>query len=71
VDDVGTRDWISSARSSGRCEDSRDRRTEAEEPTAAAVAGGGRVVDDENAPAFVVLADPQGNKACVWASLTR
>jgi hypothetical protein len=62
VDDVGTR---------GRCEDSRDRRTEAEEPTAAAVAVGGRVVDDENAPAFVVLADPQGNKACVWASLTR
>jgi hypothetical protein len=40
----------------GGYEDSRAGRTEAEERIAAAVAVGGRVVDDENAPAFVVLA---------------
>lgn len=43
----------------------------AEERIAAAVAAGGRVVDEENAPAFVVLADPEGNRACVCTSLTR
>lgn len=43
----------------------------AEERIAAAVAAGGRVVDDENAPAFVVLADLEGNKACVCTCLTR
>lgn len=32
---------------------------------AAALAAGGVLVDDSTAPAFVVLADPQGNKACV------
>lgn len=31
----------------------------------AALAAGGVLVDDSAAPAFVVLADPQGNKACV------
>jgi 4a-hydroxytetrahydrobiopterin dehydratase len=37
----------------------------------AAVAAGGRVVDDQNAPAFVVLADPDGNRACVCTALER
>ena len=32
---------------------------------AAAVAAGGTVVDDSEAPSFSVLADPQGNRACV------
>jgi 4a-hydroxytetrahydrobiopterin dehydratase len=31
----------------------------------AALAAGGSVVDESEAPAFVVLADPDGNKACV------
>jgi len=31
----------------------------------AALAVGGRLVSDQRAPAFVVLADPQGNKVCV------
>lgn len=31
----------------------------------AAVQAGGTVVDDSNAPSFTVLADPEGNKACV------
>jgi len=43
----------------------------AEERIAAAVSAGGRVVDDENAPSFVVLADPEGNKACVCTCLNR
>ncbi|MDQ3484098.1 MAG: 4a-hydroxytetrahydrobiopterin dehydratase [Actinomycetota bacterium] len=43
----------------------------AEERIAAAVAAGGRLVDDENAPSFVVLADPEGNKACVCTCLDR
>jgi len=43
----------------------------AEERIAAAVAAGGHVVDDQNAPSFVVLADPEGNKACVCTSLDR
>lgn len=38
---------------------------------AAAVAAGGRVVDDREAPSFVVLADPEGNKACVCTFLDR
>jgi 4a-hydroxytetrahydrobiopterin dehydratase len=41
------------------------------ERIAAAVAAGGRVVDDGNAPAFVVLADPEGNRACVCTCLDR
>ena len=43
----------------------------AQERVAAAVAAGGRVVDDASAPSFVVLADPEGNKACVCTSLDR
>jgi len=43
----------------------------AEERIATAVAAGGRVVNDENAPSFVVLADPEGNKACVCTCLNR
>jgi 4a-hydroxytetrahydrobiopterin dehydratase len=37
----------------------------AEQRIAAAVAAGGTVVTDEHAPRFWVLADAQGNKACV------
>ena len=37
----------------------------AEERVAAAVAAGGRLVTDEYAPAFWVLADAHGNKVCV------
>lgn len=43
----------------------------AEERIAAAVAAGGRVVDEENAPSFVVLADPEGNRVCVCTFLDR
>lgn len=42
-----------------------------EERVAAAVAAGGRVVDDGQAPSFVVLADPEGNKVCVCTCLDR
>ena len=38
---------------------------------AAAVAAGGVVVDDSEAPAFTVLADPDGNKVCICTSLER
>lgn len=38
---------------------------------AAAVDAGGQVVDDSNAPSFVVLADAEGNKACVCTCLER
>lgn len=37
----------------------------AEQRIAAAVAAGGRVVDDSRSPSFVVLADPEGNRACI------
>jgi 4a-hydroxytetrahydrobiopterin dehydratase len=37
----------------------------AEQRIAAAVAAGGIVVDDSEAPSFVVIADQDGNKACV------
>jgi 4a-hydroxytetrahydrobiopterin dehydratase len=43
----------------------------AKERIAAAVAAGGRVVDDEEAPSFVVLADLEGNQACVCTCLNR
>lgn len=43
----------------------------AEERISAAVAAGGTVVDNENAPSFVVLADPEGNRTCVCTSLDR
>ncbi|HWU33548.1 MAG TPA: 4a-hydroxytetrahydrobiopterin dehydratase [Marmoricola sp.] len=38
---------------------------EAEARIAAACAAGGTVVDASEAPSFTVLADPQGNRACV------
>jgi 4a-hydroxytetrahydrobiopterin dehydratase len=41
----------------------------AEERIAAAVAAGGIVVDDSQAPAFTVIADQDGNKACVCTTL--
>jgi 4a-hydroxytetrahydrobiopterin dehydratase len=34
---------------------------------AAALAAGGRIVDDSNAPAAWTLADPAGNRVCVCA----
>lgn len=36
-----------------------------EERVAVAIAAGGRLVTDEQAPAWWVLADPEGNEACV------
>lgn len=38
---------------------------EAERRVAAALAAGGRLVSDSRAPAFWILADPEGNEACV------
>jgi 4a-hydroxytetrahydrobiopterin dehydratase len=43
----------------------------AEGRIAAAVAAGGTVVDDTEAPSFTVLADPDGNKVCICTSLDR
>ncbi|MES4904754.1 MULTISPECIES: VOC family protein [unclassified Streptomyces] len=43
----------------------------ADERIAAAVAAGGTLVDDSQAPAFTVLADPEGNKVCVCTALER
>jgi 4a-hydroxytetrahydrobiopterin dehydratase len=43
----------------------------ADERIAAAVASGGSVVDDSEAPSFTVLADPDGNKVCVCTCLER
>jgi 4a-hydroxytetrahydrobiopterin dehydratase len=40
-------------------------REEAEARLAAAVAAGGRVVDDSEAPASWILADRSGNKVCI------
>lgn len=37
----------------------------------AALAAGGTVVNDDEAPAFTVLADPQGNKVCLCTYLER
>jgi len=37
----------------------------------AAMAIGGSVVDDSEAPSFTVLADPDGNKACICTCLER
>lgn len=42
---------------------------EADARIAAAVAAGAVVVDDTEAPSFTVLADPDGNRACVCTSL--
>jgi 4a-hydroxytetrahydrobiopterin dehydratase len=43
----------------------------AEERIAAAVAAGGAVVDDSQAPSFTVLADSEGNRACICTMLER
>jgi 4a-hydroxytetrahydrobiopterin dehydratase len=43
----------------------------ADERIAAAVASGGSVVDDSEAPSFTVLADPDGNKVCICTCLER
>lgn len=43
----------------------------AEARIAAAVAAGGTVVDDAKAPSFTVLADTEGNRACVCTILER
>jgi 4a-hydroxytetrahydrobiopterin dehydratase len=43
----------------------------AQERIAAAVAAGGSVVDETRAPSFVVVADPEGNRACVCTFLDR
>jgi 4a-hydroxytetrahydrobiopterin dehydratase len=43
----------------------------AEQRIAAAVAAGGRVVDATEQPSFTVLADPEGNRACVCTFLDR
>ena len=41
----------------------------AEQRIAAAVAAGGVITDDSQAPSFTVIADPDGNKACVCTYL--
>ena len=41
----------------------------AEQRIAAAVAAGGVVTDDSQAPAYTVIADQDGNKACICTSL--
>ena len=38
---------------------------------AAALAAGGKLVSDAEAPRFTVLADPQGNKVCICTHVTR
>jgi 4a-hydroxytetrahydrobiopterin dehydratase len=43
----------------------------ADERIAAAVASGGSVVDASQAPSFIVLADPDGNRVCVCTALGR
>ncbi|WP_026924025.1 VOC family protein [Glycomyces arizonensis] len=43
----------------------------ADRRVAAALAAGGRVVDQGRAPAFIVLADPDGNRACICTELGR
>jgi 4a-hydroxytetrahydrobiopterin dehydratase len=42
----------------------------ADERIAAAVAAGARIVDDSQAPSYTVIADQDGNKACVYTSLS-
>jgi 4a-hydroxytetrahydrobiopterin dehydratase len=43
----------------------------AQDRIAAALAAGGVLVSDEHAPRFTVLADAQGNKACITTGLGR
>lgn len=49
--------WVAPSAAAGRIE--------------AALAAGGVLVSDEEAPSFTVLADAQGNKACVCTSASR
>ena len=46
---------------------------QAEARIAAAIAAGGHLVSDDQAPAFTVLADPEGNEVCVctWQARSR
>jgi 4a-hydroxytetrahydrobiopterin dehydratase len=44
---------------------------EADGRIARAVEAGGRVVSAESAPQFWVLADPEGNEACICTSADR
>lgn len=44
---------------------------QAEARIAAALAAGGELVSDEHAPSFTVLADAQGNRACVCSDAAR
>lgn len=44
---------------------------QAEARVAAALAAGGRLVTDQNAPTWWVLADAEGNEACVATWLGR
>ena len=46
-------------------------RDQAESRIDAALAAGGTLVSDAEAPSFWVLADPQGNKACICTSAER
>jgi 4a-hydroxytetrahydrobiopterin dehydratase len=46
-------------------------RDQAEARIDAAIAAGGSLVSDAEAPSFWVLADPQGNKACICTSAER
>lgn len=43
----------------------------ADERIAAAVANGGSIVDDGEAPSFTVLADPDGNRVCICTARGR
>lgn len=43
----------------------------ADERIAAAIAHGGSIVDDAGAPAFTVLADPDGNRVCICTATGR
>ncbi|WP_233711990.1 VOC family protein [Kribbella turkmenica] len=43
----------------------------ADDRIAAGVAAGGRITYDQEAPAFTVLADPDGNKVCICTCLDR
>jgi len=43
----------------------------ADQRIAAAVAVGGSIVDDSEAPAFTVLADPDGNRVCICCATGR
>lgn len=45
--------------------------SEAKRRTEAAIEAGGRLVDDSEAPSFVVLADPDGNRVCLCTADSR